>query len=544
MLPSYIAIFGRAARTAALALATALPLTAQTAPPTEVGRPTARDVAAQPSSLPYDVERGTTQRGPLLDAPISRTGYHLGPGDQIVVAIFGDINQVYTLQVQPEGSVVVPGIGIANVLGLNLEEAEQRIDSMVLRYYRNVTTGVSLAAVRAFKVFVVGDVPVPGVRTATAATRVSEILDDVMAQEGERTARRNVVLRRSSSDTIIVDIARFFQSGDLSANPLLREGDIIVVPTLDRTVHVAGRVRFPAVYQYRPGESLADLLSVANGGAEFPADAADTIRIARLDQGQRRQFIDISRADAISELGRSFRLEPFDAVFVAEKADFGRQPSATIRGQVRHPGTYPIRPDTTTIRDLVEMAGGFTPHASLVQATLRRKPGSWESSLKQLDTIPIALLSEAERDFLRVRLQSDATVASVGFQDLFAQGREVGGIALRADDEITVPEHRNEVLVLGAVAQPGIVNYVEGSRPETFIEMAGGATRRADLRNVSVIKGRTGTRAEMRDVHALDAGDAVIVPYRRDVNWSQRIQLATGIAAALTGLALTAITLF
>lgn len=530
----------RVATTALILLTGALPLAGQT--PVERERRVTRDTSVQlaPAS---DAPGDLIQRGPLLDAPISRTEYRLGPGDQIVVAIFGDINQVYALQVQPEGSVVVPGLGMVNVLDLNLEEAEVRIDTLVRRYYRNARTGVSLAAVRMFKVFVVGDVDVPGVRTATAATRVSEILDDDMAQEGRWTERRNVILRRTSGDSLLVDIARFFQVGDLAANPVLREGDVIVVPSMDRIVRVSGRVRYPAVYQYRPGESLADLLTVANGGAGFPADAADSIRVARTS-GDERHILELARADAVGPAGQTFIMEPFDAVYVAEKADFGRESAARITGQVRYPGTYPVRPDTTTARDLVEMAGGFLPDASIARATLHRNMTEWRAAATDVDSIPMELLSESERDVLRVRLQSDASMISIGFHEFYAQGRDAGDLTLQDGDAIHVPEQRNEVLVLGAVNRPGIVAWAEGLSPASFIETAGGATNRAEVGSASVIRSRTGTRVQMRDVRSIDAGDTVIVPFSRDVDWFQRIQLITGIATAVTGLALTAITLF
>jgi polysaccharide biosynthesis/export protein len=497
------------------------------------------------SSAYAPVERRRPEsRGPLLDRPVSRSEYRLGPGDLVDVSIFGEIDRQFPLLVSPEGTLLIPTVGVANVLGLNLDEAEARVRRAAARFYRNVDVRLTLAEVRTFKVFVVGDVAVPGVRTATAATRVSEILDDAMAQEGRRTERRNVILRRPSGDTLLVDLARFFQMGDLTANPLLREGDVIVVPSIDRTVTVTGRVRYPATYQYRPGESLADLLRVANGGAGFPADVADSVRIARTDGTGARRFITVALADTDGVAGRALAMEPFDAVYVAARADFGRQPSARITGQVRHPGVYPIRPDTTTVRDLVDMAGGFTTNASLAQTTLRRDPAGWNRATQQMDSIPLELLGESERDVLRVRMQSDATVVSVGFHELFAQGSDAADLTLREDDEIVVPEHRNDVLVLGAVVQPGIVGHIPGAAPQAFIERAGGLTRRADLRNASVIRSRTGTRLDLRDVASLDAGDTLIVPFQRDVNWAQRIQLITGIAATLTGLALTAIALF
>ncbi|HWK89032.1 MAG TPA: polysaccharide biosynthesis/export family protein, partial [Longimicrobium sp.] len=264
----------RLAVLAALALAAA-PAAAQTPP---VGTPDS--LRTLPQQGLAEAER---VQGPLLDAPVSRTEYLLGPADEVDVALFGEINQVYTVVVTPEGSLLVPTVGIVRVLGLNLEQAEARVRAAVGRYYRNVDVRVALSRVRTFKVFLVGDVTTPGVRPATAATRLSEIVN--APRDGNGTRRRTVYLRRANGDSIDVDLARFFQLGDVTANPTLREGDALRVPRMDEVVQVQGRVVFDGAYQYRPGETLAQLLELANGGYGFPADAADTLRLVRTSRG-------------------------------------------------------------------------------------------------------------------------------------------------------------------------------------------------------------------------------------------------------------------
>jgi protein involved in polysaccharide export with SLBB domain len=227
----------------------------------------AQTTAGDSVRAPRPAAAAAIGEGPLLDAPVSRTDYRLGAGDVLNVALFGDVAEVHAAQVSPEGTVVVPGMGSTRVLGLNVEQAEDRIRALVGRYYRNVEVAVSLARVRTFKVFVVGDVPNAGVRIASATTRVSELLPNFGAGA---VRRRNITLRRAAGETVPVDLVRFTQAGDLSANPFMREGDALVVPTLDETVLVLGRVHFPAAYEFRQGESLAQLLSVVNGGGGFP----------------------------------------------------------------------------------------------------------------------------------------------------------------------------------------------------------------------------------------------------------------------------------
>lgn len=475
--------------------------------------------------------------GPLLDAPVSRSAYVLGPGDRLEISVFGEFNRIFSVPVSPEGSIVLPGIGITRVLGLNLDQAEQRVRQSASRLFRNVDVRLTLAQVRAFKVYVVGSVASPGMRTATAATRVSEVVGDLAGGGGARG--RNITLRRASGDSVSVDLIRFVQTGDVSANPTLREGDAVVVPSPDERVQVFGRVRYPGVYEFRPGESLADLLNVANGGAGFPADAADTVRVVRFTGPQSTTQLAFSREEAAGARGRAFVLRPFDGVYVAALSNFMEQKTAAVTGQVRRPGTYPIRPDTTTVRDLVQMAGGFTEQASLVDATLHRQPG--QRVRDELSTIPPELLSSQDRRIVQVRSAADSSSVVIDFTRLATPGTPAYSQTLRAGDVVTVPVRRAEVSVLGAVRNPGLIAYNAGTSVAQYLAAAGGTTRRADRRHAVVLRARTGARLTLREAGSVEPGDAVIVPFREERSTLTTIQLVSAIASTITGAVLAAV---
>lgn len=478
--------------------------------------------------------------GPLLDAPVSRADYRLGPGDVLDIGLVGDINRVHTVVISPEGSVLVPGIGVARVLGVSLDQAEARVRQLVARQYRNVGVSVALAQVRAFKVFVVGDVPNPGVRAANAATRVSEVIPADTAGR----MRRNVLVRRASGDTVIVDLARFRQTGDLSANPSLREGDAVVVPTVDRTVEVFGRAHYPGTYEFRGGESLAGLLEVANGARGFPTDAADTIRVTRFTSGNERTVAYFTQAEAAGARGRAFVLAPFDAIYIAAVANFRQQKTARIEGQVQRPGVYPIRPDTTTIRDLVAMAGGFTSEASLVMATLRRQPLGRESvrAVGALDLEP-ELLTESERRIQQIRAAGGAETVVLDFHALFAEGRDAYNLKLQNGDAVLVPRLRNEVALLGAVRRPGAVQFEPGRSLRDYVALAGGYANRADKGGTVVLNARSGTPLDASDVAAIEPGDTVIIPFHEPGRIWRRFQTTSSVVTTISGIILTIVSL-
>jgi polysaccharide biosynthesis/export protein len=524
------------------------PARAQTTSPRTMPPPAA---AAPPSTAAIPLPGGDTAKdestqspgtggGPLVDAPVSRSAYRLGPGDVLSVAVFGEFSHVYTVPVTPEGTVVIPEVGIARVLGMNLDQAQDRVRAVVARLYRGVEVTVTLSRIRTFKVFVAGEVSSPGMRVATAATRVSEVVPEAL----KGTWRRNLLLRRASGDSVRVDLARFMLLGDPSANPTLSEGDAVVVPPADLRIDAYGGLRFTGTYEYRPGESLSEFLYVANAGGGFPSNSADTLRVVRfVGPTQRREF-QFSQAEAMGERGRAFLLQPFDGIFTPTVSNFKTQTTAKVEGEVVHPGVYPIRSDTTTLRELVEMAGGFTPRASLTQARLLRTPSAVSRGEAQLAQIPSEQMTREERQIVQVRTLSEANAVVIDFRQLFAQGEDAYRQTVHAGDLLNVPERRSEVVVLGAVREPGIVPYVPGQTAGAYVARAGGATRRADVARAVVVRARTGTRERVRDNVRVDEGDTVILPYREERDALDVIRTSAAVLSSITGLIVSIVFIF
>jgi protein involved in polysaccharide export with SLBB domain len=472
----------------------------------------------------------------LLDRPFERGEYTLGPGDGVDVAMFGEINRFHRLAVTPEGTLLIPGIGVARVRGLNLDAAEDRVRAVVARQFRNVEVNVSLSRLRTFKVFLLGHVSDPGVRIASPATRVSE----VVPPDADGVLRRNITVRHSDGSTDSVDLLRFVALGDLDANPRLREGDAVFVPALDKTVSAIGGFNTAGSFEHRAGETLAEFVQILNGGRDFSARAADTIRLSRLTpQRGGRQVHFFTREQALAQTGRTFVLQPFDALYLPTVSDVGLQPSATVRGQVLHPGTYPIRPDTTTVRELVVMAGGFRTNAAPAQATLTRTARPARSDPNQLDSIPAAALSDEELRIAQARAVGDPNRVVIDFPRILSERGAAYDQKLTDGDVLEVPRARLEVVVLGAVMQPGIVTHVPDRNSRHYIALAGGYTSKADRGGAVVFRSRTGARLDADDVAALEPGDQIVVPFRDDVSWTERLTRVQNIVVTLSSLVFT-----
>lgn len=470
----------------------------------------------------------------LPDRPVDRQTYVVGPGDLLAVSIFGALNRVYELPVTPEGSLIVPTVGVIPLLGATLEEAEARVRARFFDYYRNVDVRLTLAEVRRFKVFVVGDVPDPGPRVASSLTRVSELVPDTVA-----ASQRNVLLQRTSGDTVRVDLTRFRHTGDTRFNPTVREGDTILVPGVDETVHVYGRVFFPGRYEFRRDESLADLLHVANGQAGFPSDAHDVVRVSRFTGRGEREFFEFSRQQALGADGQAFTLHPFDAIYVPWVGNYREQKTATITGEVVHPGTYPIRPDTTKVLELIEMAGGFTAEASLVSARLRRSPdAATDPAPLRVEQVPTELMTEQERQVYRIRQQADERNVVIDFERLLEAGQDIQRLTLQDRDTLFVPQRRVGVTVLGAVLTPGIVDFAPGRNLEEYVSLAGGYSERAEEGDAVVLKAKLETQLDREDVRSIDPGDTIVVPFEADRNWLAFFNTTSGVVSSVLGIIL------
>lgn len=544
-------------------LLAAWPAAAQQPAPGQPNRP-----AATAGTIPQQQQQQQERRddprdagrpsAPLLDRPVDRREYRLGPGDVVSVAVFGEVELDNTLTVTPEGTLVVPSVGVVRVLGANLDEAQARVRNAVYRLYRDVDVTLSLTQVRSFKVFLVGDVPIPGVVVATSVTRASEVIPVSGARPSpaavprtlvERTIglplHRNILLRRASGDSVLVDLARFTLLGDLSANPTLREGDALVVRTVTESVQVSGPVSFPGAYEFRPGETLAGLLSLTTGGRGLPAYAGDTVRISRvITGGGGRQTVALTAAEALGSVGSAMPLQPFDLIYLQGRSRYATQSAAVAQGELVNPGTYPIRADTTTLRELVALAGGFTARASLLGATLRRAPVQGTRLRTGVDLAPDSALTAVERDVRRLESISndDANFVVVDFARLLAPGGEAFDVRLQPGDVLHVPERRDDVAVIGAVARPGLVDYTPGLSVDQYVNLAGGYLRRAAWKDASVLRAGTGARLSGREAGRIEPGDRIVIPFRERRTLVERLQTTQVITGIVSGFLLTIIT--
>ncbi len=454
--------------------------------------------------------------GVPLEGAIDPTSYIVGPGDMFSISTGGAIPLQFSPSVTADGVLVIPEVGSFPVAGLSLAEARTRIGTALQRAYRNVPTEVALAQPRQFYVHVSGEVARPGRHVAVPVARVEDALAAAMegnnplqALEKQRRefwnydglpALRNVAVQRQNGDRLVIDLMRYYATGDTQYNPYLQDGDRVYVPTftndgeavfvertdreaLNRSVANGESRTNTSSYDYRPGDTVTALLLVA-GGPELLAETG-TVRLLRSADGDlEARSIDVQAILAGTE--PDVPLQPRDRLLLPDAARAG---IAEADGFVAYPGTYPIIPGETTLRDLVAAAGGLRPDALLRAAYLeRRGPPETPAGSPTLDAVqdPVARAALVEEQIFRQARLTDLTFVSrqyltrelLQYQrvslDLGDDPASIPAVPLRDGDRFVVPRDPGAVLVIGQVRNPGYVPFVADADADYYVEQAGG----------------------------------------------------------------------
>ncbi|HEY5492325.1 MAG TPA: SLBB domain-containing protein [Gemmatimonadaceae bacterium] len=396
---------------------------------------------------------------PNLDGPVDPE-YRLGPGDELVLILTGDVELAHTLQVTREGFVVIPQVGQLSVANLSLAQLDNLLYARLGKVYSGVRRGadatthfsVSVVRLRSLQVFVTGDVVTPGsYRVSSAGTALTALY--AAGGPSDRGSLRRVELRRGGKVVSQLDVYDYLLKGDASRDLRLRSGDVIFVGVHGPQVRIDGEIIRPATYEMLATESLADLVSAAGGYT--PTASARRLSIERivpaarrLPGGRDRAVIDVS-LEATPTIG----LEAGDIVRVRRVADRLRG-RIVVAGQVWQPDTIGLG-SGLTLSQALRRAGGLKPDALLGDV----------------------LISRLRDDSTRVQLHAEMRDTS---------GAVSNDIALQEDDEVTVfsrTEFRTPryVAITGAVRRSGRFAWREGMTLRDLVLQSGGLSEGASV---------------------------------------------------------------
>jgi len=447
--------------------------------------------------------------GEATSGVIDEEKYIVGPGDVLFISISGIQETASKLQIDYEGNLYIPRAGGIDLKNKTLAESKRLIAEKLNKYYKDVDIFISLAEFRRIKVSLIGDVVSPSSITLKSNAR---LLDLLRSSSGltETSNYRNLTIQSVNAEKNTYDLLTFLRKGDFSNNPLLREGDVVIVDKTDKVVSIVGQIKFPASYEYVEGEDLAELIDLAGGFiTKSRKDSIELIRFS--DDGKSQYSLYFSYDELLNE---RIKLKNKDLVIVREIPEYLLPHYVKIEGRIKYPGFYKIQKDITKLSDVVKEAGGFLEEASLVNTYLLRTEIDKlpDPEFERLKLIPRADMTDDEYDYLKAKSRQREGKVVVDFERLFNRNAIDEDIVLKNNDYIYIPEEKNYVIMLGQVLKPGKIIFDPKYSVQDYINLAGGFGWRALERDVRVIKVNTGEWIDADDVDKLDPGDTIWVP--------------------------------
>ena len=389
--------------------------------------------------------------------------YVLGPGDQLIIDIYGASQETHTLTVSPDGDVTIPDFGPVHVSGLTVEAAHRRIRSKVGTYFESSDIKVSVGQTRTILVNVMGEVKTPGTYTLSAFSTVFHALYRAGGINDLGTLR-NIKVFRQGRQISVVDIYEFILNGRLAGNVRLQDNDVIQVGPYESIVDISGSVKRPMAYEMRKSESLATLLKYSGG---FTGDAfKKLLRVLRKSE-------DLKSVYNVEEFELAdFKVDDGDEVIVDAVIDRYKN-MVEVKGAVFRPGMYRLGEKVNSVRSLLEMASGLTEEAMSSRAVMRRMKPNRTQEVLSIDIEGILKGSTPD-------------------------------VALQNEDVLFIPtlaEHQNlrTLTIDGQVIFPGTYEYAENMTIEDLILQAGGLTDAASTAKIDVSR-------RLRDPSATEAG--------------------------------------
>ena len=378
--------------------------------------------------------------------------YVLGPGDQLIIDVYGDTQKSEQLTVSPDGDVTVPDYGPIHVAGLSVSAAQSKVRSHLGTYYESSDIRVTVGQTRTIMVNVMGEVKAPGTYTLSAFATVFHALY-MAGGISDLGTLRSIKVFRQGRQISVVDVYEFILNGRLAGNVRLQDNDVIQVGPYESIVDITGRVKRPMAYELRKNESLATLLKYSGG---FASDAyKKSLRVLRKN-GRMKSVFNVEEFEM-----PEFKMFDGDSVTVDSIIDRFEN-MVEVKGAVYRPGMYNLGEKVNSVRSLIENADGITEEAMVARAVIRRMKPNRTQEVVSVDLKGIL----------------DGTAADMPLEN---------------EDVLFIPtlaEHQNlrTLTINGEVIFPGTYEYAEKMTIEDLILQAGGLTDAASTVKVDVTR--------------------------------------------------------
>lgn len=388
--------------------------------------------------------------------------YRLGPGDEVIIDIWGASQNTLREQISPDGTINIAGIGPLYLSGMTIDESQQYLTRELSRIYsdENNQIRVTLGNTRTIQINVMGEVVQPGTYSLSSFSTMFHALYRA-GGVNDIGSLREVQLVRNGKKVATIDVYDFIMKGKAQDDIRLEEGDVIIVPPYESLVQITGNVKRPMRYEMKKGETLATLIEYAGG---FTSDAyTRNLRLVR-QNGKEYQVNTIDDKDYAS-----YKLTDGDVVTAEAILDRFTN-KLEVRGAVYRPGIYELGDDVNTAKALIARADSLTDDAFTARAVIYRLR---DNMTREVIPVDVAALMNGT----------------------------IPDIALQRNDVLFIPSIHDisdlgDVQIAGEVMHPGTFPYADNMTLEDLVIAAGGLREAASLVRVDIsrrIKNPTST---------------------------------------------------
>ena len=398
----------------------------------------------------------------LTFAPIENlatpTDYKLGPGDEVIIDVWGANQTTIRQVIAPDGFINVEEVGLLFLGGMTVKEANDYVRRKLSKIYSvdgesaQSEIKLTLGAIRTITVNVVGEIVAPGTYSLSSLSTVYHALYSA-GGFSDLGSVRNVSLVRNGKTISKIDIYDFIINGSSSADVVLQDGDVILVPTYESVVTVSGKVKRPMKYEMKKGENLADLIDFA-GGFKGEAYTAN-INVERRNGREYKVYTVYDDEYSV------FELVDGDSINVGTIIN-RYENRVEIFGAVYRPGVYQLSDKVNTVTELIAVADGLRGDAFVNRALLYREQEDLTWAMVQVDLKGILDGSVAD---IELRRNDELTILNIN--------------EIKAERTITIE---------GEVAKPHTYKFAENMTLEEAILQAGGLLESASTARVDVTR--------------------------------------------------------
>ena len=378
--------------------------------------------------------------------------YILGPGDEVLIDIYGISQSSKKYAISPEGTIIVEKIGPVTLAGLNAEQAQDKINSKMGPHYQGSSITLTIGQTRTVVVNILGEVVNPGTYTLSAFSTVFNALylAGGITQIG---TLRNIKVSRGGRIISKVDVYDYILNGKLTGNVMLQDNDAIIVGAYDALVKISGAIKRPMFYEMKEGETLKSLIEYS-GGLKGEANKSKISVERKTSEGL--------TVHSVEEMDfASFVIQDGDSINVKKAID-RYQNMIEVSGAVFYPGRYSISNDCNSVRTLIDKAGGIREDAYSNLAVLYRMN---ENRTRKAMSIDLAGI-----------MNSKAPDVILENEDL---------LIISSDEEIT---RARKYFIHGPLAKQGAFPFIENMTLEDAIVAAGGLREEALLSNIEIAR--------------------------------------------------------